>query len=90
MINFKEKADLIWKLANQLRGYYKPSEYGKVILPLTVLRRLDSILEPTKKDVLDFLPKVKSLSDKAQDLTLEKKAKQNFYTKRLPSIKMVG
>jgi len=81
MINFKEKADLIWKLANQLRGYYKPSEYGKVILPLTVLRRLDSILEPTKKDVLDFLPKVKNLSDKAQDLTLEKKAKQNFYNK---------
>ena len=80
-MNFKEKANTIWDIANLLRGDYRQSDYGKVILPLTVLRRLDAILEPTKKDVLDFLPKVKGLSDKAQDLTLEKKAKQNFYNK---------
>jgi type I restriction enzyme M protein len=80
-MNFKEKANTIWDIANLLRGDYKQSENGKVILPFTVLRRLDAILEPTKQDVLDFLPKVKSLSDKAQDLTLKKKAKQNFYNK---------
>ena len=80
-MNFKEKANTIWDIANLLRGDYRQSDYGKVILPLTVLRRLDAILEPTKKDVLDYLPKVQSLSDKAQDLTLEKKARQNFYNK---------
>ena len=41
-------ADLIWRVADKLRGVYKQSEYGKVILPLTVLRRLDCVLEPTK------------------------------------------
>ena len=39
----------IWSVADLLRGDYKQSEYGKVILPLTVLRRLDCVLEPTKE-----------------------------------------
>ena len=42
----------IWSVADLLRGMYKPSEYGRVILPLTVLRRLDCVLEPTKEAVL--------------------------------------
>ena len=41
-------AAFIWSVADLLRGDYKQSEYGKVILPLTVLRRLDCVLEPTK------------------------------------------
>lgn len=82
MINFKEKANDIWKIADLLRGDYKQSDYGKVILPFTVLRRLDAILEPTKQEVLDFLPKVESFtSEKAKDVALENKAKQNFYNK---------
>lgn len=81
MINFKEKANDIWKIADLLRGSYKQSDYGKVILPFTLLRRLDAILEPTKKEVLVFLQKVETLSEKARDITLEKKAKQNFYNK---------
>ena len=48
MKNFREKADLIWRIADLLCGDYKQSDYGKVILPMTVLRRLDCILEPTK------------------------------------------
>ncbi|MBA3426599.1 MAG: type I restriction-modification system subunit M N-terminal domain-containing protein, partial [Rubrobacter sp.] len=44
----KNHAAFIWSVADLLRGNYKPSEYGKVILPLTVLRRLDCVLEPTK------------------------------------------
>ena len=48
MTNFKEKAGLIWEIADLLRGDYKRSDYGKVILPLTVLRRLDAVLTPTK------------------------------------------
>ena len=42
-------ADFIWSVADLLRGDYKQSEYGKVILPLTVLRRLDGVLAPTKQ-----------------------------------------
>jgi len=50
-INFKERANFIWSIADLLRGDYKQSEYGRVILPLTVLRRLDCVLEPTKEAV---------------------------------------
>ena len=46
-------AAFIWSVADLLRGDYKQSEYGKVILPLTVLRRLDCVLEPTKDKVLE-------------------------------------
>jgi type I restriction enzyme M protein len=52
MSNFREKANLIWSIADLLRGRYKQADYGKVMLPFTVLRRLDFVLEPTKKDVL--------------------------------------
>lgn len=38
----------IWGIANLLRGTYKQADYGKVVLPFTVLRRLDAVLEPTK------------------------------------------
>ena len=45
-------AGLVWAIADLLRGDYKQSEYGRVILPLVVLRRLDCVLEPTKPQVL--------------------------------------
>lgn len=63
MIDFKGMANKIWSVADLLRGDYKQSDYGKIILPMTVLRRLDCILAPTKQAVLDYLPKVESLSD---------------------------
>ena len=47
--NPRNHADFIWSVADLLRGDYKLSEYGKVVLPLTVLRRLDSVLVPTKQ-----------------------------------------
>src|SRR6266508_543213 len=50
--NIQNHAAFIWSVADLLRGDYKQSDYGKVILPLTVLRRLDSVLEPTKNEVL--------------------------------------
>jgi len=81
MINFKEKANLIWQVADLLRGDYKQSDYGKVILPLTVLRRLDCVLKPTKQKVLDFLPKIKDKSDSAKDLILNNKAGHNFHNR---------
>ena len=49
----RNHAAFIWSVADLLRGDYKQSEYGKVILPLTVIRRLDCVLEPTKQAVLD-------------------------------------
>jgi type I restriction enzyme M protein len=51
MTNFKDKANLIWAVADLLRGDYKQSDYGKIILPMTVLRRLDCVLQPTKQKV---------------------------------------
>ena len=81
MKNFREKADLIWRVADLLRGDYKQSDYGKVILPMTVLRRLDCVLEPTKQKVLDYLPKINSLKDNAKDLALNKIAGFNFHNR---------
>ncbi len=52
MINFGEQVSFIWSIAEILRGNYKQSEYGKVVLPFTVLRRLDCVLAPTKEVVL--------------------------------------
>jgi type I restriction enzyme M protein len=51
-INFNEKANFIWSVADLLRGPYRPNQYKDVMLPLTVLRRLDCVLEPTKARVL--------------------------------------
>lgn len=51
--NVNEKANLIWAIADKLTGVYKPHEYGKVILPLTVIRRFDCILADTKEAVLE-------------------------------------
>lgn len=47
-MNAQALASFIWSIAELLRGDYKQSDYGKVILPFTVLRRLDCVLEPTK------------------------------------------
>ncbi|MGI6370128.1 MAG: SAM-dependent DNA methyltransferase [Ignavibacteria bacterium] len=81
MKNFKEKADLIWRVADLLRGDYKQSDYGKVILPMTVLRRLDCVLEPTKQKVLDYLPQVEKLGEIAKDLALNQLAGFNFHNR---------
>ncbi len=81
MHNFREKADLIWKVADLLRGDYKQSDYGKVILPFTVLRRLDCVLAPTKKKVLDQLERVSKLKEGAKDKVLNTVAGYNFHNR---------
>src|SRR5574344_573489 len=48
----KRNSDLIWDIANLLRGPYRPPQYRRVMIPLTVLRRLDFVLEDSKEDVL--------------------------------------
>lgn len=59
-INIQAKANLIWEIATHLVGLYKPHEYGKVILPMTVLKRFDDALAPTKQKVLALNEQLKS------------------------------
>ncbi len=75
----KELANFIWSIADLLRHDYKQADYGKVILPMTVLRRLDCVLEPTKQKVLDYLPKIKSMNIKNAEPVLNKVAGFNFH-----------
>jgi type I restriction enzyme M protein len=56
--NIQEKANLIWAIANHLVGLFKPHEYGKVILPMTVLKRFDDALKGTKQEVLELNKKL--------------------------------
>jgi type I restriction enzyme M protein len=71
-------AGFIWSVADLLRGDYKQSEYGKVILPLTVLRRLDCVLERTKQAVLS---RNVGLQGKVENIdpVLQAVAKEQFY-----------
>lgn len=60
-INVQEKSNLIWAIADLIRDFYKPHEYGKVILPMTVIKRFNDTLAPTKAKVLETYEKVKHL-----------------------------
>ncbi|MGW5339180.1 type I restriction-modification system subunit M [Rhodococcus pyridinivorans] len=74
----KTNADLIWSIANLLRGPYQPNQYGDVILPFTILRRLDCILEPTKDEVLAEYKKLQGLKVDP-GVVLKTKFKLPFY-----------
>jgi type I restriction enzyme M protein len=80
MNNFQEIVGFIWSVADLLRGDFKQSEYGKVILPMTVLRRLDCVLEKTKAKVLEQAAALPKKADETmKDLMLCKAAGQKFY-----------
>jgi len=81
MTNFRQTANFIWEIADLLRGDYKQSDYGKVILPLTVLRRLDCVLESTKEDVLSYLPRLEASKIQNIDPVLNKVAGHNFHNR---------
>ena len=74
----KTHAAFIWSVADLLRGDYKQSEYGKVVMPLTVLRRLDCVLEPTKAKVLERHEKLKGSIDNIGPV-LEAVSGEQFY-----------
>ena len=59
MHNFSEKVNFIWSVADLIRDTFKRSKYQDVILPLTVLRRIDCVLQPTKEHVLEINAKLK-------------------------------
>ena len=79
MSNFSDKVAFIWSVADLLRGPYKPHQYGRVILPLTVLRRLDSVLEPTKAKVLEKHGALKSSGIKDVEPILNRSAGLKFH-----------
>ncbi len=72
-------ANFIWGICNLLRGPYKRNEYRKVILPLTVLRRFDCLLAPTKAQVLAEHPRIKGKPDTVVRSLLENITKRSFY-----------
>lgn len=79
--NIQEKANLIWEIATNLSGPYKPHEYGKVILPMTVIKRFDDALRDTKMAVVEQKRIVdeRNLNEKAKDAVLKKVARHDFY-----------
>lgn len=89
-MNQQALSSFIWSVADLLRGDYKQSEYGKVILPFTVLRRLDCVLEATKDTVLaEYADKQKAGLNPAPFLL--RKAGQSFYnTSPLDMKKLMG
>lgn len=75
----RELANFIWSICNLLRGPYKRNEYRKVILPLTVLRRFDCLLAPTKAQVLREHPAIKAKPETVVRTLLEKITGYPFY-----------
>lgn len=79
----KNHAAFIWSVADLLRGDYKQSEYGKVILPLTVLRRLDCALEPTKAAVLQKAEQLRGRVENVEPVLQAVSGEQFFNTSPL-------
>jgi len=89
-VNQQALSSFLWSVADILRGDYKQADYGKVILPFTVLRRLDCVLAPTKDTVLAELALRESQGMNPQPFLL-RKAGQTFYnTSRLDMKRLMG
>ena len=80
-VNVQEKANLIWDIATHLVGVYKPHEYGKVILPMTVIKRFDDSLKETKEQVIEMAKKLDEtgVEGMARDGILKQISKRAFY-----------
>jgi len=83
-------SSFIWSVADLLRGDYKQSEYGKVILPFTVLRRLDCVLEETKSAVLAEFKKRQEAKVNPEPFLLKKSGQLFFNTSPLDMKKLMG
>jgi type I restriction enzyme M protein len=89
-MNHQSLSAFIWSVADLLRGDYKQSDYGKVILPFTVLRRLDCVLAATKPAVLAELDK-RSGEGLNPEPFLLRAAGQSFYnTSKMDMAKLMG
>src|SRR4029077_5408332 len=83
-------SSFIWSVADLLRGDYKPHEYGKVILPFTVLRRLDCVLEPTKTAVLAELDKRSKAGVNPEPFLIQKSGQLFVNTSPLDMKRLMG
>lgn len=91
--NFSQTAAYIWSLADLLRGDFKQSQYGRVILPFTILRRLECVLEERKPQVLKQVVKLtemKNLEAEAREKFLLKAAQQSFYNTSAMNLATLG
>ena len=77
-VGFQDKVAFVWKVADKLRGTFKQHEYGSVMLPLLVLRRMDAVLAPTKQAVLESAKGMSTIGE-GQAALLKKKAGHRFY-----------
>ena len=82
-------AGLIWAIAELLRGDYKQSDYGKVILPFTVLRRLECVLEPTREKVAEIAEQHKE-SGIDPDRFLRRASGHSFYNRSSLTLKKIA
>ena len=89
-MNHQSLSAFIWSVADLLRGDYKQSEYGKVILPFTVLRRLDCVLESTKDAVLAEYADKQKLGINPEAFLLRKAGQSFFNTSPLDIKKLMG
>jgi type I restriction enzyme M protein len=83
-------SSFIWSIADLLRGDYRPSDYGKVILPFCVLRRLDCVLEATKADVLTEKAKRETAGLNPEPFLLRKSGQFFYNTSPLDLKKLMG
>jgi type I restriction enzyme M protein len=73
-ITHQDLANFIWQIADLLRGPYRPPQYERVMLPMTILRRFDCVLEPTKPAVLKEFARLSSKGNKPPDSALNRVA----------------
>ncbi|MDF4637585.1 class I SAM-dependent DNA methyltransferase [Vibrio parahaemolyticus] len=88
--NFSSTAAFLWSVADLLRGDFKQSQYGRIILPFTLLRRLECVLEATKPDVLEKYEAVKAMPIEAQDKLLTHAAQLSFYNTSKMDLNRLG
>ncbi|KHJ37136.1 type I restriction enzyme EcoKI M protein [Pedobacter glucosidilyticus] len=79
MTNFQDRANFLWSIADLLRGDYKQAEYGKVILPFTILRRLDCLLDNTKEQILQQYESIKAQPESVIDKILNSKSGFKYF-----------
>lgn len=90
MNNWGEKLSFIWSIKEILRDHYRRHQYGQVILPLCVLRRLDCVLEPAKDQVLAKAATVRGDKDAAFDLLCHTSGQQFYNTSKFTFERLLG
>jgi type I restriction enzyme M protein len=75
----QDSATMIWAAADKLRGKVTPADYGKVVLPFTVLRRMDCLIEPHLAEVKALAATLTNATESARDKIISRKLKLDFY-----------